>query len=177
MLRMLSRDRLGGAGFRRGDHSGSRPDSMFLTRCAANVSHASAIANMVRFASGSLNVSASSRHLSAFSRYWSTRSGMRPVPTVRNTPRWQRRTNKLVPRPLTPRVRHRSVCPSPIRDEARRIATNIAKLPGPALLSEAAAGLGRFKGVLKVLGRRFRPRSLWVHFDPDKSATKRFWGP
>jgi hypothetical protein len=49
-------------------------------------------------------------------------------------------------------VRHRSVCPSPIRDEARRIATNIAKLPGPALLNEAAAGLGRFKGVLKVLG-------------------------
>ena len=41
---------------------------------------------------------------------------------------------------------------SPIRDEARRIATNIAKLPGPALLNEAAAGLGRFKGVLKVLG-------------------------
>jgi hypothetical protein len=26
-------------------------------------------------------------------------------------------------------VRHRSACPSPIRDEARRIATNIAKLP------------------------------------------------
>jgi hypothetical protein len=59
--------------------------SMFLTRCSANVSHAVAIANMVRFASGSLNVSASSRHLSAFSRYCPTRSGVRPVPAVRKT--------------------------------------------------------------------------------------------
>ena len=59
------------------------PVSMFLTRCAANVSHAAAMANSVRLASGSLNNSASSKHLSAFSRYWSTRSGMRPVPTAR----------------------------------------------------------------------------------------------
>jgi hypothetical protein len=71
-------------GFMRGRDGGSTV-SMFLTRCSANVSHAVAIANMVRFASGSLNVSASSRHLSAFSRYCPTRSGMRPVPAVRKT--------------------------------------------------------------------------------------------
>jgi hypothetical protein len=54
--------------------------SMFLARCAANISHESALANRARLASGSLNVWASCWHLSAFSRYHSTFFGMRPSP-------------------------------------------------------------------------------------------------
>src|SRR5262249_43151178 len=47
--------------------------SLFLLRCAANMSHAFAITSKARLLSGSLKVLASSRHFSAFSRYHASR--------------------------------------------------------------------------------------------------------
>jgi hypothetical protein len=47
---------------------------MFFSRCAANMSHALAIASSERLASGSLKLWTSRRHLSAFRRYRSTNS-------------------------------------------------------------------------------------------------------
>jgi hypothetical protein len=53
---------------------------MVFSRCAANASHALAIASSERFASGSLKFWTSRRHLSAFCRYRFTNSVTRQVP-------------------------------------------------------------------------------------------------
>jgi hypothetical protein len=54
--------------------------SMFLSRCAANISHAFAMTSRERLLSGSLNVLTRSRHFSALRRYRSINSVTRPSP-------------------------------------------------------------------------------------------------
>ena len=53
---------------------------MVFSRCAANISHALAIASSERLASGSLKLWTSCRHLSALRRYRSTNSDTSRVP-------------------------------------------------------------------------------------------------